>query len=256
MVMGVYHDIVRIISNPFKKFKQNIVFCFPLGIGVVISAVLFLIVFKFLFSTYEKATYLLFVGLIAGNLPVILADVRKIGFQKRYLAGGLGTLALVLIFCFFTYDSGHIYAAEGVASGLPYLSLGGFAAGVVALIPGMSVSTVMISMGVYSQILFASEMLLHLNFTYVLQLCCFFACAVAGLVLASKGIKTVFKKYPGFANSMVLGFMTGSLIDILVKSLRIDDPGFTWLLGGVMLAAGLFVSMLFVALGKTMNKDT
>ena len=39
IIMGVYQDLVRIISNPFKQFKQNIIFCLPLIIGALISAV-------------------------------------------------------------------------------------------------------------------------------------------------------------------------------------------------------------------------
>jgi len=63
----------------------------------------------------------------------------------------------------------------------------------------------------------------------------------------------VFERYPGLANSMVFGFMVGSLIGILVQSLRLHDASFNWLLGGVMLAAGLGISMLFVLLGRSMD---
>jgi len=91
IIMGIYHDLIRIVSNPFKQLKANVLFCMPLAIGAAISAVLFVITFKFLFSTYEKATYLLFVGLIAGNLPVIFAEIKKYEFQKSYQAGGIGS---------------------------------------------------------------------------------------------------------------------------------------------------------------------
>ena len=65
IILGIYQDILRIASNPFKDLKQNIAFCFPLAIGVVGSGLLFIVTFSFLFDKYEKATYLLFVGLIA-----------------------------------------------------------------------------------------------------------------------------------------------------------------------------------------------
>ena len=254
IVMGVYHDIVRIISNPFKQFKKNIIFCIPIGIGVAISAVLFLIVFKYLFETYEKATYLLFVGLIAGNLPVIYSDIKEIGYQKRYLIGGIIAFAAALFLGLYAIGAGQAPGAEVITSTLPWLALGGFAGGAVALIPGMSVSMVLIIAGVYSQMVFAAESLLHLNFAYIADFGVFFAGAVVGLVLTSRLIKSVFKKHPGIANSLVFGFMAGSLIGILVESLLMKDTDFSWLLGGIMLAAGLLISMLFVVLGKTMKK--
>jgi putative membrane protein len=77
IMLGVYQDLVCIVSNPFKRLKQNILFCLPLGIGAAVSAVLFVIAFKFLFGTYEKAAYLLMVGLTAGNLPEILKQIKK-----------------------------------------------------------------------------------------------------------------------------------------------------------------------------------
>ena len=254
ITMGIYQDILRIISNPFKPLKQNIKFCFPLGIGVAISAVLFILTFKYLFETYEKATYLLFVGLITGNLPVIFAEVKKCGFQKRYLIGGGGAFAAALALGVYATGIGSVSSADAITSSWYTLALGGFAGGATALVPGMSVSMVLIIIGVYSQLIFAAESLLHMNFTYLIPFGLFCACALVGLVSASKGIKFVFKKYPGFSNATVFGFMSGSLIGILVQSLKISDANFNWLLGGVMLAVGLGVSMLFVVLGKSMNK--
>ena len=255
IVMGIYQDLVRIATNPFKNFRQNARFLLPLGIGAAISAVLFVISFKFLFDKYEKATYLLFVGLIAGNFPVIYADIKKCGFKKRYLFGGAGAFAVALFLGVLSEGVGQVSGAEGITSGLPILALSGVAGGIAAPIPGMSVSMVLILTGVYSQLIFAAESLLRMNFAYLFPFGLFCACAVAGLALASRGIKAVFERFPGFANSMVFGFAAGSLIGVLTQSLRLEDPGFTWLLGGLMLAAGLAVSMLFVVLGKVMNKE-
>jgi len=253
IVMGVYHDILRVISNPFKEFKRNILFCLPMGIGVLISAVAFVIAFNFLFKTYEKATYLLFVGLIAGNLPVIFTQVKKIGFKKRYLIGGCAAFAAALLFGLYAVGAGQHTGAAGVTASLPWLALSGFSGGVVALIPGMSVSMIFIIMGVYSQMLFAAESMLHLNFMYVIHFGIFILGAVAGLVLSSRGIKSIFNRYPGLANSLIFGFMSGSLVGILVQSLRLSEAGFSWVLGGIMLFAGLCVSILFVVMARAFN---
>ena len=251
IILGVYQDLVRIVSNPFKRLKQNILFCIPLGIGAAVSIVLFVIVFKFLFGTYEKATYLLMVGLIAGNLPEIFKQIKKCGFKKRYLIGGACAFAAALTLGILAVDMGQ--ASEGISASLPVLALSGFAGGAVALMPGMSVTMTLIIFGVYGQLLFAAESFLRLDFTYLLPFGLFGLCALVGLVLTSKGIKAVFERYPGLANSMVFGFMIGSLIGILVQSLRLHDASFGWILGGVMLAAGLGISMLFVIMGRKMD---
>jgi len=254
ITLGIYQDLLRIISNPFKSLKQNIKFCFPIGIGVVISAVLFLLTFRYLFDTYEKATYLLFVGLITGNLPVIFAEVKKSGFQKRYLVGGGGAFAAALAFGILAIGLEPIAGVQAMSASWIILALSGFAGGVTAIIPGMSVTIVLLIAGVYSQLLHAAELLLHFDFTYLVPFGFFCVCAIAGLVSASKGIKIIFEKFPGFSNSTVFGFMSGSLIGILIMSLQMNDTNFNWLLGGVMLVIGLGISMLFVVMGKKMNK--
>jgi len=253
IVLGIYEDLLRIISNPFKPFKKNVLFCFPLGIGVVVSGVLFVIVFRYLFDTYEKATYLLFIGLIAGNLPIIFAKVKESGFKKHYLFGAVCAFAAALALGVLTIGVGQSTRAEGLTAGLPLLALSGFAGGVTTLIPGMSVSMVLIIFGVYNQLLFAANTFLSLDMTFLVPFGLFTVCAVIGLVLTSRGIKYIWVKYPGLASATIFGFMLGSLIGIFVQSLRITDESFTWLSGGVMLAIGLGVSMLFVVLKKKMN---
>jgi len=250
--MGIYRDLVRIASNPFKRLKQNILFCLPLGIGAGISAVLFVLVFQLLFQRYEKATYLLFVGLISGNLHVIFAQAKKCGLRWRYLIGAGAAFASALGF-------GLLAAGPGLEPGaalpsLPMLALGGLAAGASLLVPGLSASMILILFGVYGQLIAAAHALLGLDFTYALPFGLCVLCILAGLVLASKGIKLVFDHYPGFANSMVLGFMLGSLAGILASSLRLPDTNFNWLLGTLMLAAGAGISVLFVVLGKRMER--
>jgi len=249
IIMGIYQDLVRIASNPFKDLKQNIQFCLPLGIGAALSAVLFVIGFKFLFETYEKATYFLFIGLITGNIPVIISEVKKHEFKRHYLLGGAIAFIMALTLGLFAAGVGQS-GAQGFTSGIHVLALGGFAAGVTAPIPGMSVSMVLIIFGMYSQLIFAAESLLRLDFTYLFHVGVVGVCAVGGLILTSRLIKAVFEKYPGFANTAVLGFMSGSLIGILIQSLQIYDPEFSWLSGGLMLAIGLGTSMLFVVLGR------
>ena len=254
ITMGIYQDLLRIMSNPFKQFKQNVKFCIPLAIGAAISAVLFILTFRYLFDAYPKATYLLFIGLIAGNVPVIFSAIKKCGFHKRYLIGGAIAFAAALALGVFAMDIQAAPDSEALSVAWYLWAVGGLAGGVTALIPGMSVTMILIVVGVYGPLLFIADQLLHFNFAFFIPAMVFGVCAIAGLVLSSRGIHFIFKKYPGFANSLVLGFMSGALIGILVSSMRISDLSFSWQLGGIMLAAGLGVSVLFVLLGKIMNK--
>jgi len=254
IIMGVYQDLIRIASNPFKKLKENILFCLPLGIGALISGVLFIFGFEYLFETYEKATYLLFVGLIAGNLPIIYQDVRKSGFKMKYSIGGVIAFAVALVFGLLAVGDSRDGLA-GFTAGLPLLAVSGFAAGMGAFVPGMSVSMILIITGVYEQLIFAARTFLNFKLTYLFPFAWFGLFVIIGLVVTSRGIKALFDKAPGLANTAVFGFVLGSLVGVLVQTLRSTDTDFNWYIGAIMLAVGLLISMLFVILGKRMNKN-
>ncbi|MDR1766764.1 MAG: DUF368 domain-containing protein [Lachnospiraceae bacterium] len=255
IIMGFYHDLVRIASNPFKDFKKNVVYCLPLGIGVVLSGVLFVLLFAYLFDHYEQATYFLFIGLIAGNIPSILGEVKKSGFRRGYIIGICAAFAISLFLALVSAGLVKPAGAAGMQSPLWLFALGGFIAGAAALVPGMSVSMLLILTGIYGELIFIANALLHLELSYLLPFCVVALCTAVGLVAASRLIKYVFRSYPGIANSLVLGFMCGSLIGILVNALRMDTPGFTWWLGAVMLAIGLGICAVFVVLGNMMGAE-
>ena len=255
IAMGIYHEVVRIMSNPLKKLKENIIFCAPIGVGLVISAVVFVLAFRQLFDSYEKAVYLLFVGLIAGSIPLVYMEVRKIGFKPYYLIGAACAFALAVAVSVFTSEAGLMSGATASMSDWPGLALGGFAAGVTALIPGMSLSTVLVVLGVYGPLMYAAEALIRMDLSFIVPIGLFLICLAIGLVSTAKGIKYVFEKFPGFSNTTVLGFQFGSLVGIAYQSHQIIDPNFTWLLGGIMLVVGFCISIMFIVLGRVMNKQ-
>jgi uncharacterized membrane protein len=118
----------------------------------------------------------------------------------------------------------------------------------------MSLATVLILLGVYSPLISAADGLLRMELSYIFPIGLFLVFVIVGLMSTAKGVKYVFEKFPGFSNTTVLGFQFGSLVSIMYKSHQIVDPNFTWLLGCVMLLAGLGISILFIVSGRLMNK--
>ena len=255
IIMGIYKRLVDIAANPLKDIKRTILFCIPLVIGATLSAVVFILAFDYLFNTYEKATYLLFIGLIAGNLPVIYDKIKEHVFKPVYLVGGAFAFVIALVLLFAANGIGEGGTVTALTAGLPLLASAGFAGGATPLIPGMSVSMVLIVFGVYRQLIFAAKQILALDLSYVIPFVLFALSAIAGLIISSKGIKWVFEKIPGLAYTIVFGFMASSVTGLVVQSLQLRDAEFNWLLGAVMLGIGLLISMGFVALSHRMDPE-
>ena len=87
VMMGIYDDLITVISNPFKSFKKNVAFLFPMGIGAVISILLLIKALDFLFANYTVPAYLLFMSLIAGSIPAVIGEAKKESIKKRYFIG-------------------------------------------------------------------------------------------------------------------------------------------------------------------------
>ncbi|MCL2589030.1 MAG: DUF368 domain-containing protein [Oscillospiraceae bacterium] len=256
IAMGIYRDLVRIASNPLVELKKNIRFLIPLGIGVVVSAVLFVMTFRFLFEQHEKATLLLFVGLIAGNLPVIGRELKQHSLRTRDFVGGAVAFAIAVGMGLLAVGAGQFTGTAGVTVGFLSVIVSGFVAGAITLVPGMSISAILIMLGVYGQVIVMAETLFRLQFTYLPQLIALLAAAVLGLAISAKAIKKLFDRHPGFANSCVFGFMTGTMVGIFIEALYLANEGFNWLFGGALFLLGVAIASLFMLLGKYMNRKS
>ena len=83
VMMGIYDDLINIISNPFKGFKKNFMYLLPMGIGAVISMLLLLKALDFLFENFTVPAYLLFMSLIAGSVPSVFEEAKKDTLKKK-----------------------------------------------------------------------------------------------------------------------------------------------------------------------------
>lgn len=241
IIMGIYDKLLDIASNPFKKLKENIKFLFPLGIGALTSLVIFILVLSYLFETYEKAVFMLFIGLIIGNLPVVYKEARKSKFKWYYILGTAAAIAIAFVVG-ISEGAGGAQAAHETTNPV-YLALSGVLAGFASLVPGMSVSMILIVMGVYDYLIAAAKALDIVTIAVV------GASFVLSMVLSSKLIKFVFSKFSGMAHFMVMGFLAGSVGGIFFTL----PKGGSNLAGIIMLVIGLAISLMFVHLGKKVN---
>lgn len=244
VVMGIYDELITIISNPFKNLKKNLFFVFPMGIGAGLGVVSLVQILKIMFENYPIPSFLLFFGLIGGSLPTIFREANKNGFKKEYIIGTVGAFI-------FAISVGLVARSKTTLNvnmnNSLYFPICGGIAGVSSMIPGMSVSLVLMTLGVYRAMLRATA-----NFE-IMTMAPVGVSFLVGMFLFSKLTKFVFDKYHSLAYFMVFGFVCGTLISIF--------PGFpkdtvNWVFSIFMVVLGLRISIFFQKLGvkfKTIN---
>mgnify|MGYP002513394274 CR=1 FL=1 len=123
---------------------------------------------------------------------------------------------------------------------LAYIALSGAVTGMASIVPGMSISMLLIVMGVYDTLINSAKSL------DVAVIAVVGVAFVLAMVISSRFIKFIFEKFNGLAHFMVLGFLVGSIGGIFCS---LPSDGST-VAGIIMLVIGLAISLLFVYLGK------
>lgn len=261
IMMGIYQDLLDILSRPTKNFKHNIIYLVPLVIGMALGMVAFFLVFRYLFAEFEKTTHLFFVGLILGTIPFIFREVQKHGFK---IANGI----VIALSCALTFAVSIFFAGGGGTGGsesaadlmaiagysgvdVSYLQMiyGGTVTGGSLLVPGMSTSVVLMLMGLYTTVIFDIPSALSAGDLSILPYVGTFVFFVfVGLILIARLIKKAFKAVPATAYSVVLGIISGSFLGIGFNALQINDSNFNWIVGIISFGAGTVLALFFVFL--------
>ncbi|MHB1153478.1 MAG: DUF368 domain-containing protein [Eubacteriales bacterium] len=243
VMMGIYDELINIISNPFKNFKKNFIYLMPMGMGAVLSILILIQLLSFMFENYPVPSYLLFIGLIGGSLPMVFKEANTDGFKRRYIIAVTAAFAFALTIGMFARFNVTVAADT---TGLFYYPACGAVAGVTSMIPGMSVSMVLMMLNAYEPLLEAAK---TFDFITVIPVT---VCFVVGMVLFSRFTKFIFRRYHNFAYFMVLGFMCGSIISIFPG---LPSGAVNWILSFAAIFAGVFISNIFQKLGKSFKAN-
>ncbi|MBQ8741279.1 MAG: DUF368 domain-containing protein [Clostridia bacterium] len=262
VMMGIYDDLINIISNPFKNFKKNFMYLLPMGIGAVISMLLLIRALDFLFENYTVPAYLLFMSLIAGSVPTVIDEARQKPIKKIYFIGTAlaFTFALTIGILAKSDFAVAIDTANTASTAMKiYLPACGAVAGMMSMVPGMSISMLLMMFGIYEPLLNLATGLISPDrwfsaawFSEALTVGTVVLAFLVGMVLFSNITKTVFKKYHSLGFLMVLGFMSGSIVSIFPG---LPQGALNWILSIVAIAIGLSISYLFKVLGKKFNVE-
>lgn len=145
VVFGIYKPIMEVLAEPFHAIKKYIRLLFPVGIGVILGFLGIAKLLGFLLNCYPELSICVFVGLITGMLPSLFREAGEKGRNiKSYFAIILG-----FFFLFSLLSLLKIMAADLTPSFGWYLFCG-FCLALSIIAPGMSFSTLLMPLGLYT----------------------------------------------------------------------------------------------------------
>lgn len=226
IILGIYEQFIGAISHFFSNFKENIKFLIPIAIGMVLAIATMSNVIDYSFNHYPIPTTLFFMGLVIGGVPLLYGKVKNEEKEKKQVSSYI-ILLLTFALVIFMAVADKIFGTtnEVILSNLDlfgYIAL--FMVGVVAaatmVIPGISGSLVLMLLGYYYPILSLVKEIVHFDNlgSNIIIAGTFGIGVLVGIVLVSKLIEFLLKKYETKTYYGVLGFIFASIIAIPISS--------------------------------------
>ena len=221
-MLGVYDQIIDAIVSIRHHTKKSLEVLLPVGIGIVVAIGLLTYPLGLALTYAPFPTVTLFAGLIIGGLPQLKKDLPKTLNTRAWILLVVPASIAILLGVFSVIgelDATSVLTGDDV---LPKLSLllVGFLGVSAFVVPGISGSMLLLSIGFYEPVLSSLRRLIDQLFDLnglipeVINFGLLGVGAVIGFVVISQLMKWLLTNHRQDVNLAVFGFILGSLVAI------------------------------------------
>lgn len=207
IILGLYDDMIHAISSFFKNIKENIIFLFTVGFGAIIGIVAFSKMIDYSLKNFHFPMIFMFLGIILGGLPVLYNKANTKDKKKTdYIYFVIGFL-VIAVMSFYTGTIVNLASAKGIWNIL-FLFVAGIIIAVALILPGISTSFMLLTLGLYDITLNAINNF-ELNYLIPIVLGAGF-----GVIATTKILEKFLNDRPRQTYLIILGFVMGSIIEV------------------------------------------
>lgn len=216
ILFKLYDKLLYAISNIFKKFKVCVLFLLPILIGGILGIILGFFSVKKLLEIIPFAIVCLFAGLMCGSAPSVKDEIKGEKFNTLRII--LLIIGIALPVCIsvlsIQFQNNNANTFETVDwYQYPLCLIIGFIIAITQLIPGLSATAFLMSIGYFAKIMsIISFSAISSHPEYIGILACLGIGFIFGLFIISKIVTAIFKNHRSTAFFMILGFVIGSIL--------------------------------------------
>jgi len=222
---GVYEKMINAISNIRKEFKQSIKTLWPILVGIVIGIIGLAFIITYLLENFPVPTTACFIGLVLGGVPVLYNKVKDEQLKFTHIIAFLITIALIIIPSVIASNTPAVTSIDFNIINILILVLLGIISAAAMVVPGVSGSMILMMLGYYNLIINTIKetisSAIHFEMEPLLlgiKIMIPFAIGVLiGIIVISKIISYILKKWPNASVWGILGLVTASPFAIIVK---------------------------------------
>ena len=235
VIFGVYKPVMELLANPIRNFKTHVPKLFPIILGGIIGFLGIANLLSYVLEKYPNPSVCLFVGLIGGMLPSLFREAGQKGRSKGSYISLVAAMLLV-----FALLIGLQSASVTIFPSFGWFVFCGFCLALSIIAPGMSFSTLLMPLGLYTPFV---DGLGHLSLSVALP---GLLGAAVTMLLLPKFINRLFEKHYSVAFHTIVGVVIAATV------MTVPWEGFTGSLRESMLnlfflAAGVFLAQLLDA---------
>lgn len=274
IIFKLYDQFLYALGNLFKKFKQCVIFLFPIAVGIVVGVGLGLIAVKELLKILPFAIVCLFAGLMSGAFPAVTDEIKgakKTGIRVAlFIVGLLIPVALGATSALLSLE--ETASVGGLFDKVQWwhIILGvviGAVVGITQIVPGLSASAFLMAVGWFGAIMDSVSVPYWTENPAVFLIYGGLGVGfLIGLLGFSKLLTFVFGKARQTAYCMIVGLSLGSILSMFCNGDIMEtyvgwatgtgsDPVLNVVLGVILFALGAFGAYMLVRYERKKNNE-
>ena len=204
VVFGIYKPVMELLSSPLKKFKTHVPKLLPVILGAALGFLGVAKVLAFFLEKYPDQSVCLFVGLIGGMLPSLLREAGEQGRTKgSWISTGVAFVMVLSLLLSLNVLSVTILPSFG------WYLFCGFCMALSIIAPGMSFSTLLMPLGLYTPLV---DGIGNLDFQVLLPAG---IGAVVTILCLAKAIDALFTHFYNLAFHAIVGIVVAATLVII-----------------------------------------
>ena len=204
VVFGIYKPVMELLSNPLRNFKTHVPKLLPVIVGMGVGFLGVAKILAFFLETYPDPSVCLFIGLIVGMLPSLFREAGEQGRPK----GSWVSMGVAFVFILALLISLNLFSVS-IAPSFGWYLFCGFCLALSVIAPGMSFSTLLMPLGLYTPFV---DGLGNLNFSVIVPAG---IGAVVTVICLAKAVDALFDRFYPYAFHAIIGIVIAATIMIV-----------------------------------------
>ena len=204
VVFGIYKPLMELLANPLSRLKTHVPKLLPYLAGAAIGFMGVANLLAYFLEKYPAPSVCLFVGLITGMLPSLWQEAGQQGRSRGSYYSLI--IAMVLVFSILI---GLNSSSIMIAPNFTWYLFCGFCLALSVIAPGMSFSTLLMPLGLYTPFV---DGIGHLSMEVLIP------AGIGGLITIiclSRAVNLLFDRFYSFAFHAIVGIVIAATIMII-----------------------------------------